>query len=507
MLESFGLGFSIALRPESLIAMVVGVGWGILGGALPGISGSIAMALLLPLTFGLDASVALMMLAGVWAGAGYGGSIPAILIKTPGTASAAAAIFDGFELHRQGKTGKALGVSLVTGTIGGLVSVIFLIALLVPLSRITLAFGPPEYFAVALFGLVIISSLSEHAMLKGLISGFFGLAIAVVGVDPLSAVQRFTFGRLELYEGFELVAVLIGLFAVTEMLTQAGRLAQWRKITDTATSTAMPTLGELRGVGRATTVGAIVGLIVGVMPGAGQTVASFVAYNEAKRWSKHPEQFGKGSLEGVAAPETANNAVQGGDLVPALALGIPGSNSAAIMLAALVLHGLRPGPMLFTTNPEVVYSLFAGLIIVNFLMLVIGFLILRLCMLVVNVPVPYLITGVLSLVIVGSYSINNSSFDPLVAVAFGAVGYLMNRYGFSPAATVLGLLLGYLVEISMRRALIMSNVGWAIFVERPIALAFVILSVLTLLYPFVMRWRAARRQRATAVDDSHPAPA
>jgi putative tricarboxylic transport membrane protein len=332
-------------------------------------------------------------------------------------------------------------------------------------------------------------------MLKGLMAGFIGLGIAVVGLDPLSGVQRFTFERLELYEGFELVPVLIGLFAVTEMLTQAGRLAQWRRITDTGTSTAMPTLGELRGVGRATTIGTIVGLIVGVMPGAGQTVASFVAYNEARRWSKHPEQFGKGSLEGVAAPETANNAVQGGDLVPALALGIPGSNSAAIMLAALVLHGLRPGPMLFTTNPEVVYSLFAGLIIVNVLLLAIGFLILRLCMLVVNVRVPYLVTGVLTLVIVGSYSINNSTFDPLVAVAFGAIGYLMNRYGFSPAATVLGLLLGYLVEISMRRSLILSSGSWAIFFERPIALAFMILSILTLFYPIFIQWWAARKGR------------
>ncbi|MBA2449840.1 MAG: tripartite tricarboxylate transporter permease, partial [Chloroflexi bacterium] len=339
---------------------------------------------------------------------------------------------------------------------------------------------------------VIISSLTEHSMLKGLLSGFFGLAIAIVGVDPLSAVQRFTFDRLELYEGFDLVAVLIGLFAVTEMLTQAGRLAQWQRIRDDKTSTDMPTLAELRSVGRATAIGSVVGMIVGVMPGAGSTVASFVAYNEAKRWSKHPEEFGKGSLEGVAAPETANNSVQGGDLVPALALGIPGSNSAAIMLAALVLHGLRPGPMLFTSNPEVVYSLFVGLVIVNFIMLIVGFLILRLCMAVVNVRVPYLVMGVLSLVVVGSYSINNSVFDPLVTIAFGGVGYLMVKFGFSPAATVLGLLLGYIVEISMRRALVISNVGWWIFVERPIAFAFILLSILTLFYPIILKWWARR---------------
>lgn len=498
MLENLGAGLAIALRPESLLAMTFGVCWGILGSALPGISGSIAMALLLPLTFGMETSVALMMLAGVWVGAGYGGSIPAILIKTPGAAASAATILDGYELHRQGKTGKALGISLVTGTIGGAISVVVMGLLLVPLSRVTLAFGPPELFAVALFGLVIISSLTEDSMLKGLISGFFGLAIAIVGIDPLSAVQRFTFERLELYEGFDVVAVLIGLFAVTEMLTQAGRLYQWKKVggPDARASTAFPTLAELRSVGRATGIGILVGMVVGIMPGAGATVSSFVAYSEAKRWSKTPEQFGKGSLEGVAAPETANNAVQGGDLVPALALGIPGSNSAAIMLAALVLHGLRPGQALFENNPEIVTSLFVGMFLVNFIMLGVGFVILRLCMAIVNVRVPFLVMGALSLVVVGSYSIENSAFNPLVTVMFGAVGFALKRFGFAPAATVLGLLLGYLVEINMRRALIISNEGWAIFYQRPIALTFIILSILTLFYPVFLRWRASRRASA-----------
>jgi putative tricarboxylic transport membrane protein len=498
MLENLGAGLAIALRPESLLAMTFGVCWGILGSALPGISGSIAMALLLPLTFGMDTSVALMMLAGVWVGAGYGGSIPAILIKTPGTAASAATILDGYELHRQGRTGKALGISLVTGTIGGAISVVVMGLLLVPLSRVTLAFGPPELFAVALFGLVIISSLTEDSMLKGLISGFFGLAIAIVGIDPLSAVQRFTFERLELYEGFDVVAVLIGLFAVTEMLTQAGRLYQWKKVggEGARASTAFPTLAELWSVGRATGIGVLVGMVVGIMPGAGATVSSFVAYNEAKRWSKTPEQFGRGSLEGVAAPETANNAVQGGDLVPALAFGVPGSNSAAIMLAALVLHGLRPGQALFENNPEIVTSLFVGMFLVNFIMLGVGFVILRLCMAIVNVRVPFLIMGVLCLVVVGSYAIENSAFNPLVAVLFGAVGFVLKRFGFSPAATVLGLLLGYLVEINMRRALIISNEGWAIFYQRPIALTFIILSILTLFYPVFRRWRASRRANA-----------
>lgn len=487
-------GFAAALQPGALLAMALGVAWGILGGALPGITGSMAMALLLPLTFGMDTTVALMVLAGVWAGAGYGGSIPAILIKTPGTPSAAATIFDGWELNKQGKAGKALGISLVVGTFGGLVSVIVLILLVIPLGEVVIAFSPAEYFAVALFGLTIISSLGGPSVLKGLISGLGGLLIATVGLDPLSGVPRFTFGNTSLYDGFEIVAVMVGLFAVSEMFRQAAYLVKRPKITATA-YTEFPSVSEFRSVGKATFIGTIVGLIAGVMPGAGMTVASFVAYNEAKRFSSHPEMFGKGSLEGVAAPETANNSVQGGDLVPALALGIPGSNSAAIMLAALILHGVMPGPLLLTQHADIVYGLFAALIIVNFLMLVIGFFMLRGAMAVVNVPPQYLIMGVMLLVTVGTYSINNSMFDVWTALAFGLLGYFMNKYGFSAPSMVLGMILGFLMETSFRRALIISDGSFMTFLERPISLAFIVLALLTLFYPVLMKAVDALRGR------------
>ncbi len=495
MIELLAQGFATAMQPTALLAMALGVTWGILGGALPGITGSVAMALLLPITFGMDATLALMVLAGVWAGAGYGGSIPAILIKTPGTPSAAATVIDGYALHQQGRTGTALGISLITGTIGGLVSVIFLILLVVPLAEITLAFSPAEYFAVALFGLTIISSLGGPSVLKGLISGLAGLFLATVGLDPFSGAQRFTFRNPNLYDGFEIVAVMVGLFAVAEMLKQATNLAAWGTITDRRAATRFPSLNELLSVRRATFIGIVVGLIAGVMPGAGMTVASFVAYNEARRFSAHPDLFGKGSLEGVAAPETANNAVQGGDLVPALALGIPGSNSAAIMLAALILHGITPGPLLLSKHPDIVYGLFAALLIVNVFMLVIGFVILRVAMQIVNVRPPYLVMGVMLLVFIGTYSINNNVFDVWTALAFGVLGYFMNRFGFSPASMVLGMILGFLLETSLRRALIVSDGSWATFLERPISLLFLVLAIITLVYPLLGRAIDALRAR------------
>ncbi len=337
-------------------------------------------------------------------------------------------------------------------------------------------------------------------MLKGLISGLLGLLVATIGLDPLSGAQRFTFRNPNLFDGLEIVAVMVGLFAVAEMLRQAAYLTRWERVTDRKAATEFPSLGELRSVRRATFIGIVVGLIAGVMPGAGQTVASFVAYNEARRFSKHPERFGKGSLEGVAAPETANNAVQGGDLVPALALGIPGSNSAAIMLAALILHGITPGPLLLSKYADVVYGLFAALVVVNLLMLGIGFVLLRVAMQVVNVRTPYLVMGVMLLVFVGTYSINNSLFDVGTALAFGIVGFLMNRYGFSPPSMVLGVILGFLMETSFRRALILSSGSWLTFVERPISLLFLVLALLTLFYPLLARGLDRLRGRPMPVE-------
>ena len=491
-------GFESALDGWGIVVMIAGVAWGIIGGAIPGISGAVAMALALPYTFGLEAATALVMLAGVWAGANYGGSIPAILMRMPGTPGSAACLLDGYELMRQGRAAKALGISLVCGTIGGLVSIIVLIAMVVPLGNVVLAFASPETFALALFGLTLIAGLTERSFLKGMAAGFFGLLLTTIGLDTLTGSLRLTFGRRELLSGVDIISIMIGLFAVSEMFWQIAHPKRGVAEPVGQAHTAFPTLAELRGVSRATVVGTIVGIIVGIMPGAGATASSFVAYNEAKRWSKRPDLFGKGSMEGVAAPETANNAVQGGDLVPTLALGIPGSNSAAIMLAALILHGIVPGPFLLTKHTGLVYTLFAGLILVNLLMIPVGIVILRGCLLALKVAPPVLVGSILAVIVIGTYAADLFILNPVLALAFGLVGYAMRVYGFSPAATVLGLVLGLLAESELRRSLLISYGSWAIFVTRPISAVLLLMTLSVLLYPAVMHARNRRRARLAA---------
>ncbi len=500
MLDRFVLGAQLAFQPVALLMMLFGVAWGIVGGALPGISGSIAMALLLPLTFGMNPAVALMMLAGVYIGAMYGGSITAILIRTPGTPGAAATVIDGYELHRRGLSGKALGVSLVTGTVGGLASVVILVAFAVPLSKVALAFGPPEYFALGVLGLALISSFVGRDLLKGAISALLGLVVATAGTDPFSGTPRFVFGGTDLLTGVEVAAGMIGLFAVSEIFYQIAEGGAWETIKGKFT-TALPTWAELVRLRVAMLVGIVMGTIEGLLPGGGGAIAAFISYNEAKRWSKHPEEFGRGSLEGVAAPETANNVVTGTALIPLLTFGIPGSNSAAIMLAAMMLHGIAPGPQLFERSPQLVYGLFVGLVVANLMMLGLGLLALRPAIAVVNVRPPLLFAAILALVLVGAYSISNRMFEVWVVLLMGLVGYGMRRFGFNVLAMVLGLVLGFLVEVNLRRSLLISLGNPWVFFTRPISLALLVFALITLLWPIVRRAReehAVRRAAATA---------
>ncbi len=494
MLERLVLGAQVAFHPTALLMTLVGVAWGILGGALPGISGSIAMALLLPLTFGMDPAVALMMLAGVYVGAMYGGSITAILISTPGTPGAAATVLDGYELHRRGQSGKALGVSLVTGTIGGVVGVFILVALAVPLSRIALAFGPPEYFALGVFGLALISSFVGRDLVKGLVSALLGLILATVGIDPFSGTPRFSFGSVDLLSGVAAPAGMIGLFAVSEILHQIAEGGDWERIRGRY-STQLPSLREIWRLRVATLIGVVFGTIEGLLPGGGGAIASFLAYNEAKRWSKHPEEFGRGSLEGVAAPETANNVVTATALIPLLTFGIPGSNSAAILLAAMMLHGVQPGPQLFDRTPHIVYGLFVGLLVANVMMLVLGYLALRPSIAVVNVRRPILLSGILGLVLVGAYSISNRMFEVWLVLVTGIVGYAMRRYGYSVLAMVLGLVLGFMVEANLRRSLLISLGDPWVFFTRPISAVLLVLAVVTFVAPLLRRVREEYRAR------------
>ena len=457
-------------------AAFAGVVWGIIGGALPGISPSIAMALLLPFTYGMDPVTAIVLLASVYVGAEYGGSIPAILIRTPGTNSAAATVLDGFEMNRQGRGGEALGISLMSGFVGGLFGLAVLILATGPLARVALAFTPPAYFALGVLGLSVIAGLSEKSLLKGLIAGVLGFILATVGTDPVSGVSRFTFRQPDLLEGIRPIVVMVGLFAVTELMVQTVE-PDWMKAKDATRRLVLPSLAVWRRIWKPQAIGAAIGTFEGATPGGGGTIAAFLSYSEAKRWSRHPEEFGRGSVEGVAAPECANNVVTGTALVPLLALGIPGSNSAAILLGALLIHGLSPGPMLFERNPEVVYGLYAGLFVANVAMVLIGLVILTPCLWLVNRPKPTLMAFVFALVLSGIYALEQSLFDVGIVLGIGALGYLMRCVGLPQLPMVLGVVLGFMVESNYRRSLVLSGGDHMIFLEDMVSLGLLLCSL------------------------------
>lgn len=477
-------------------AAIGGVVWGILGGALPGISPSIAMALLLPFTYGLDPIAAIVLLGAVYVGAEYGGSIPAILIRTPGTNAAAATAIDGYELHRQGRGGEALGISLVAGVTGGLIGWAFLVLFTEPLSRIALAFSFPAYFALGILGISVIASLSDGSLIKGLMAGVVGLMIATIGSDPLSGVSRFTFNRPELLEGIPFILIMVGLFAVSELMVQTFE-PPWKKASTADSRIKLPSFKTWRGLWKAQGIGSGIGIFEGCMPGAGGSIAAFMSYNEAKRWSKTPEQFGKGSLEGVAAPEAANNTVAGTAIVPVLSFGIPGSNSTAIMLGGLLIHGMQPGPLLFQKSPEFVYGLFGGLAVANIACFFIGIMILTPAIWLVNRPKPYLMACILALVFSGIYSIDHSIFDLAIVLVAGVVGYVMRLLGFSFLPMVLGLVLGYLIESNYRRALSVSSGDHMIFVQDPISLGLLLASAAFILFSVIRDVRARRKNAAS----------
>jgi putative tricarboxylic transport membrane protein len=474
-----------------------GVAWGILGGALPGISPSITMALLLPLTYGMDATPAIVILASTYVGAEYGGSIPAILIRTPGTNAAAVTAIDGYAMKQQGRAGEALGISLYSGLIGGLFGLAMLALLTEPLAGIALAFTPPAYFSLGVLGLSVIASLSNESALKGLMAGVIGLMVATIGTDPVTGLNRFTFGTPELLSGIPPVIVMVGLLAVGELLMQAG---------DNEPPIAAPERPRIRFPGPALwrrialpqMIGAVIGTFEGITPGGGGAVSSFLAYNEARRWSRHKEEFGHGSPEGVAAPEAANNTVACTALIPMLGLGIPGSSSAAVLLGGLLLHGLIPGPLLFSGHGDVVSGLYVGLFIANIAMVIVGYLIMGPSMWLVSRPRPYLLAFIFALVVSGVYAVETSLFHVGVVLVFGVVGYALRYVGAPLLPMVLGVVLGFMVESNYRRALVLSSGDHTTFLREPISAVFLVLA-LVLVAGSVVRRAIGARVRNDAV--------
>jgi putative tricarboxylic transport membrane protein len=448
-------------------AACAGVAWGILGGALPGISPSITMALLLPLTYTLEPTVAIVMLASTYVGAEYGGSIPAILIRTPGTNAAAATVTDGYAMKLQGRAGEALGISLYSGFVGGLFGLGVLVLLAERLSTVALAFTPQAYFALGVLGLSVIASLSRESLVKGLMAGVLGLMISTVGTDPVTGLTRFTFDSPDLLSGIAPILVMVGLFAIGELLAQTGEPG-WQAVEERA-RIRFPGPAMWKRIALPQLIGSIIGTFEGVMPGGGGAVSSFLAYNEARRWSRHKEEFGHGSPEGIAAPEAANNTVACAALIPLLSLGIPSSNSAAVLLGGFLMHGLLPGPMLFVQDTNVVTGLFTGLLAANIAMVIIGYLIMGPCIWLVSRPKPYLMAFIYALVVSGVYAIETSEFQVGLALGFGVVGYAMRYFAVPLLPMVLGVVLGFMVESNYRRALVLSSGDHMTFVQDRIS--------------------------------------
>ncbi|MFA0087176.1 C4-dicarboxylate ABC transporter permease [Vibrio sp. 10N.286.49.C2] len=465
--------FSLAVFP----VLVFGVLGGIILGALPGLTATMGVAILLPFTFGMEPTAALVMLIGVYIGGIYGGSIAAILLKTPGTPASAATVLDGHTLAAKGQAARALSISAVASFVGGLISTIILIAIAPLLADFALRFNAPEYFALAVFGLTIIASVSGKNILKGLLAGAIGLLISTVGLDPISSVPRFTFGVMDLYSGINVIPVLIGLFALSEALNQLEKILSEKKVERPKFDRSLMSKKDLKDMMPTAIKSGLLGTSIGSVPGAGADISAFVCYNEAKRSSKNPEEFGKGSVRGLAAAEAGNNGVTGGSLVPLLTLGVPGDAVAAVLLGALIVQGLTPGPLLFAQNPEVVYGVFSSMLVANVVMLLIGLLGIRFFCRIIEVPKMLMIPVIIFLSIVGAYAINNAMFDIGIAIAFGFLGFVLGKLEIPSSPILLAIILGPMAETNLRKSLLMYDNSWSFLYERPIALAFIVLAV------------------------------
>ncbi len=486
------------LAPNALFIIFVGTLAGLIVGALPGLSSTMGVALAIPLTFGMSPEMGLMLLGAVYCSSVYGGSLTAILLRTPGTDASIATTFDGFPMTQQGKAGKAIGVSTTASLVGGLISAAALLFIAPMLAQIALKFGPSEYFLVGIFGLSVIVSISSESYLKGLMTGFFGLLIATAGMDNFTGYPRFIFDNDSLLDGIPILPALIGLFSLSQAIKIAAGDQETIVSKDkvTISDPIMPDRQTLRQTWKTMIRSSIIGVVVGIMPAAGTSIAAFLSYNEAKRASKDPESFGKGNVEGVAAPEAANNAVTGGSLIPALTLGIPGNAVTAVFIGGLTIQGLIPGPNLFVKYGEITYTLMLSLFIANLMFWVIGIAFARQFVKIVRIPTKILAPIICVLSVIGSYAIRNNFFDVWLLLGFGILGYFMERYKFSQSPIVLALVLGPMVEAELRRTLSLFHGSLLPVLQRPISLAIILLTLLSIAVPLLRGLKRKKKSEA-----------
>ncbi|MGH7833361.1 MAG: tripartite tricarboxylate transporter permease [Candidatus Binatia bacterium] len=500
-LNNLYLGFSVALAPSVLLYAFAGCAIGTLVGVLPGVGPLAGISLLLPASFGLDATSAIVLLAGIYYGAMYGGSTTSILMRIPGEAASVMTCIDGYAMTRNGRGGPALAIAAVGSYVAGTASVIGLMLLAPPLASFALRFGPPEYFALLLLGLLMIAYMSAGSMLKSLAMAALGLLLGMIGIDPMTGFLRFSYGLIELGDGIGVVPVAVGLFGLSEILLSAGQ-ATASLVIKPRLSELLPSREEWREalwpIGR----GTVLGFLIGIIPGSAHIISSFVSYAVERRLSKHPERFGQGAVAGVAGPESANNSAASGAFVPMLALGVPSGPIPAVMIAAMMVHGISPGPLLISQQPELFWGFIASMYVGNLVLLILNLPMVGIFVNILRVPYPLLYPAILVFCVLGVYAVNGSVIDVGIMTVMGALGYLLRKFDFETAPVVLGLILAPMLEMSFRQSLSMSSGNYGIFVSRPIALALLLIGSTLLMLgarSFLLK-RADWRQKLGAAE-------
>lgn len=491
MLDNLLTALLIALQPFNLFACFLGALVGTLVGVLPGIGPTGTMALLLPITYGLGPTAGLIMLAGIWYGAQYGGSTTSILVNVPGEAASVITCIDGYQMARKGRAGAALAIAAIGSWVAGTLGVVGLMLFAPALANIALAFGPPEYFAIAFLGLVVLSNLTGKSPLKSFLMALLGIMLSTVGLDPISGADRFTFGIPELLGGIEFVPITMGLLGIAEILWVVVKPYEIKDVMNVRFRELYPSRLEVKRAIAPTLRGSILGFLIGLMPGPAAVVASFASYGLERKISKRPEEFGQGAIEGVAGPESANNSATSGGLVPLLALGLPFAPPTAVLLGGLMIQGVMPGPLLIQEHPEIFWGVIGSMYVGNLILLVLNLPLVGVFASITKVSPSSVIPSILLLTLVGAYGVNNSLFDVVVMLIAGLAGYLMRKLEFEPAPLVLGLVLGRIMEGALRRSMvIMDGNPWAFF-QRP--LSGILLSVVTALFVWrlfrIWRWR------------------
>ncbi|MCB8889414.1 tripartite tricarboxylate transporter permease [Vreelandella malpeensis] len=490
------------LSIDNFIAIALGVVIGVTVGSIPGLTATMAVALALPFTFSMQPVAAILLLVGIYKGGMYGGSITAILIRTPGSPASACTLLDGYPMAQQGHAKKALKTALFSSVIADFISNIALIFFAAYLAKIALNFGAPEFFWLICFSLTIIISLSSGSMVKGLLAAFMGIMLSLVGLDSVFGSQRFTFGNYNLMDSISFIPLLIGLFAIPEIM-EFYRKKAMPHLKAKASGVGM-TLVELKRCMKSIVRGSLIGVIIGAIPGTGATAAAFISYSEARRRSPNKENFGKGEVEGVAAAEAGNNGVAGATLIPLLSLGIPGDVITAIILGAFMVHGLTPGPIMFQENLSLIYALFLGIMLSSVILLVVGNAAIKYFSLIADIPKSILFPIVLMFCVYGAYAVNNTTFDIWVMLAFGVVGYVFNRTGIPAAPFLIGFILGPMFEDNLRRSLLIGNGDLSIFVRGPITWFFIVItfgSIALALYRFFQ----SRKEKTGSSPDNQSA--